>query len=81
MYLLTNKDTEDWLIEKGYSDLYGARELHRTVQRYIVQPLAEVVTEYDGKDKLVLKTVPKDGRIEFEILTEDYFKTAAELIK
>lgn len=33
-----------WLIKKGASPEYGARELKRTIQRHIIQPLAVIVT-------------------------------------
>jgi ATP-dependent Clp protease ATP-binding subunit ClpC len=34
-----------FLLEKGTSPEYGAREIKRTIQRYIVQPLAGVILE------------------------------------
>jgi ATP-dependent Clp protease ATP-binding subunit ClpA len=33
-----------WLLKHGVSDLYGARELRRTIHRHVIQPLALLVT-------------------------------------
>ena len=37
------KKFKEFLIEKGTSPAYGARELKRTIQKYILQPLAGVI--------------------------------------
>ncbi len=36
-------ETRQWLIEKGTSQEYGARELNRTIHRHLTQPLATMV--------------------------------------
>ena len=36
-------ETRQWLIEKGTSSEYGARELNRTIHRHLTQPLATMV--------------------------------------
>jgi CheY-like chemotaxis protein len=36
-------DTRQFLIKKGTSQEYGARELNRTIHRYLIQPLATMV--------------------------------------
>ena len=36
-------ETRQWLIEKGTSEEYGARELNRTIYRNLTQPLATMV--------------------------------------
>jgi ATP-dependent Clp protease ATP-binding subunit ClpA len=36
-------ETRQWLIEKGTSTEYGARELNRTIHRHLTQPLATMV--------------------------------------
>jgi CheY-like chemotaxis protein len=38
--------TRQWLIEKGTSAEYGARELKRTIHRYLTQPLATRVARH-----------------------------------
>ena len=44
----------EWLIEKGFSDAYGARELRRCLQRYVESPLADALLE--GR-------LPRRGRV------------------
>ncbi|MDD5729490.1 MAG: AAA family ATPase, partial [Victivallales bacterium] len=41
MFLVTDADVKDFLIEKGYKPEYGARPLRRAVERYLEDPLAE----------------------------------------
>ncbi len=38
-----DKDAKEFLIEKGFDPIFGARPLKRTIQRYIEDPLAEDV--------------------------------------
>jgi len=38
-------DTRQWLIEKGTSPEYGARELKRTIHKHLTQPLATLVAK------------------------------------
>jgi len=43
VYLSVPQKTRSWLIERGFSTLYGARELKRTVQKHLLEPLAELL--------------------------------------
>ena len=38
-------ETRQWLIEKGTSPEYGARELKRTIHKHLTQPLATLVAK------------------------------------
>src|SRR5277367_2178694 len=38
-------ETRQWLIEKGTSSEYGARELKRTIHKFLTQPLATLVAK------------------------------------
>ncbi|MGY3455616.1 ATP-dependent Clp protease ATP-binding subunit ClpB [Bradyrhizobium sp. LM3.4] len=40
----------DWLAEKGWDPAYGARPLKRVIQRYIQDPLAEMILGGDVRD-------------------------------
>jgi ATP-dependent Clp protease ATP-binding subunit ClpA len=44
----------EWLVAKGFSDVYGARELRRCLQRTVEGPLADALLE---------KRIPKRGRV------------------
>ena len=54
----------DWLGTKGYDPAYGARPLKRAIQKYVQDPLAELVLQ--GKlsegDKVEI-TANKDGLV------------------
>jgi ATP-dependent Clp protease ATP-binding subunit ClpA len=62
-----------FLIQRGTSEQYGARELKRTLQRLLIQPLASMIAAGDigpgshiraelspRKDKLILRTVEEE---------------------
>ncbi|PGH37495.1 MAG: Clp protease ClpC [Candidatus Nephrothrix sp. EaCA] len=63
---LTEK-AKDFLAEKGYDQQFGARPLHRAIQRYLEDPMAEeilkgevteggtILADHEGGDKLVLR--------------------------
>ncbi len=59
---------KEWLAERGYDRLYGARPLARVIQEYIKKPLAEELLF----GKLVkggsVKVTLKEGKLEFETL-------------
>ncbi len=58
---------KEWLAERGYDRLYGARPLARVIQEHIKKPLAEELLF----GKLVkggsVKVTLKDGKLEFEL--------------
>ena len=39
-----------WLADKGYDPAYGARPLKRVIQRYVQDPLAEMILAGEAKD-------------------------------
>jgi ATP-dependent Clp protease ATP-binding subunit ClpA len=59
---------KEWLSERGYDKLYGARPLSRVIQEYIKKPLAEELLF----GKLVgggsVKVTMKDGKLDFEMV-------------
>ena len=70
--LKITKPAREFLLEKGYDKTYGARQLRRTVERYLEDPIAEeilrgtiqnnsVVTVRANKEKLALKGEPKEN--------------------
>jgi ATP-dependent Clp protease ATP-binding subunit ClpB len=53
---------KDWLGKKGYDPAYGARPLKRAIQKYVQDPLAEMLLEgkiHDGESVKI--TAGKDG--------------------
>jgi ATP-dependent Clp protease ATP-binding subunit ClpC len=49
-----DKKTKDFILEKGFNKLYGAREIQRTIQKYIEDPIS---------DEMLRKQMPKSGKI------------------
>ena len=53
---------KDWLGQKGYDSAYGARPLKRVIQKYVQDPLAEMVLACKVHDGETVKiTAGKDG--------------------
>ncbi|MFD1333485.1 ATP-dependent chaperone ClpB [Methylopila musalis] len=45
-----DQGARDWLAEKGYDPAYGARPLKRVIQKYVQDPLAELILAGDVRD-------------------------------
>jgi ATP-dependent Clp protease ATP-binding subunit ClpA len=58
---------KEWLAERGYDKLYGARPLARVIQEYIKKPLAEELLFGRLAKGGSVKVTLKDGKLEFEI--------------
>ena len=53
---------KEWLGKKGYEPAYGARPLKRVIQKYVQDPLAEMVLAGKIRDGETVKiTAGKDG--------------------
>ncbi len=53
---------KEWLGKKGYDPAYGARPLKRVIQKYVQDPLAEMLLEGKVHDGETVKiTASKDG--------------------
>jgi ATP-dependent Clp protease ATP-binding subunit ClpB len=53
---------QTWLAEKGWDPAYGARPLKRVIQRYVQDPLAEMLLAGDVRDGSTVKiSAGKDG--------------------
>lgn len=55
--------TKRWLVRKGSSPEYGARELKRTIHRHLVQPLAVLVTLGEIEPGGSVRVDQKDDRL------------------
>ncbi|HQT76629.1 MAG: ATP-dependent Clp protease ATP-binding subunit ClpA [Rhodospirillales bacterium 20-64-7] len=58
---------KEWLAERGYDRLYGARPLARVIQEYIKKPLAEELLFGKLVKGGAVKVTLKDNKLEFEI--------------
>ncbi|MFH0790726.1 MAG: ATP-dependent Clp protease ATP-binding subunit [Candidatus Omnitrophota bacterium] len=60
------QEAKDFLIEKGFDPVFGARPLKRTIQRFIEDPLAEEIISKRVKDGSVVKVSRKNEELIFE---------------
>jgi ATP-dependent Clp protease ATP-binding subunit ClpC len=62
------KDALDFIADKGYDTQFGARPLHRAIQKYLEDPLAEEILNMQIKqgDKLIADLDKENGKIKFE---------------
>jgi ATP-dependent Clp protease ATP-binding subunit ClpC len=58
---------KDYLIEKGYSEEYGARALRRTVERELLDKIAEVLLD-NTQRPLRLSAVGREDGLKVRIL-------------
>jgi ATP-dependent Clp protease ATP-binding subunit ClpC len=52
--LKIDKKIKEFILEKGFNKLYGAREIQRTIQKYVEDPIS---------DEMLRKQMPKSGKI------------------
>jgi len=57
----------DFLMEKGYNEAYGAREMKRTFEQYISEPLSQMLLKGKVKSGQVVKASAPGDAIQFEI--------------
>lgn len=54
---------KDWLGVVGYDPIYGARPLKRAIQRYLVDPLADLILKGEVRDGQLLLVDAGDGAL------------------
>jgi ATP-dependent Clp protease ATP-binding subunit ClpC len=57
---LTDK-AQDFLTEKGYDPLYGARPIHRAIQKYMEEPISEIILKGEIQEGETLLVDHKGG--------------------
>ncbi|HNX81519.1 MAG TPA: ATP-dependent Clp protease ATP-binding subunit [Candidatus Omnitrophota bacterium] len=60
------QEAKDFLIEKGFDPVFGARPLKRTIQRYLEDPLAQEIISKRYTDGSVVKVSRKRDELLFE---------------
>ncbi|MDX1913737.1 MAG: ATP-dependent Clp protease ATP-binding subunit [Saprospiraceae bacterium] len=64
--LTLSEEAKEFVAEKGYDPQFGARPLHRAIQKYVEDPLAEYILSEnpsEGTDLIALLNETKDGLI------------------
>ena len=61
-------EAKDFIADKGYDSQFGARPLHRAIQKYLEDPLAEQILNMNVKsgDQLIAGLDKETGLIKFE---------------
>jgi ATP-dependent Clp protease ATP-binding subunit ClpA len=67
VHIKLDKPSKEWLTEKGYDKLYGARPMGRLIQEKIKQPLAEELLFGKLVNGGEVSVHMKDGKLNFEI--------------
>jgi ATP-dependent Clp protease ATP-binding subunit ClpC len=63
------KEAKEFIADKGYDVQFGARPLHRAIQKYLEDPLAEEILSMSVKngDKLIAGFDSENGKIKFTL--------------
>ncbi len=64
--LEVDKEAKEFLIEKGFDPVFGARPLKRTIQRYLEDPLAQEIISRKYKEGSAIKVSRKNEELIFE---------------
>ncbi|MFA6384214.1 MAG: ATP-dependent Clp protease ATP-binding subunit [Candidatus Omnitrophota bacterium] len=64
--LEVSREAKDFLIEKGFDPVFGARPLKRTIQRFLEDPLASEIIAKKYKEATVVKVNRKNEDLIFE---------------
>ncbi|NWP00820.1 hypothetical protein GY973_22255, partial [Escherichia coli] len=56
-----------WLGRVGYDPVYGARPLKRAVQRYLQDPLADMILRGEVKDGSTVRVDEGDGALKLSV--------------
>ena len=61
-----DEDARNWLAEKGYDPVYGARPLKRAIQKFVQDPLAEQILSGTIPDGSTVKVTSGSDRLLFK---------------
>ena len=65
--LKINKSAKEFLLRKGYDKAYGARQLRRTVERYLEDPLAEEILKGDITNNSLVSVTASKEKLVFKV--------------
>lgn len=66
-FIMTN-EVKDYLTKEGYDVKFGARPLRKTIQKYIEDPLSDMLLQGKLQDVTAVSVVFKDNEIVFDTL-------------
>ncbi|OJU78871.1 MAG: Clp protease ClpC [Bacteroidetes bacterium 47-18] len=70
--LSLERDARNFIAKRGYDQQFGARPLHRAIQKYLEDPLAEEILNKNVKegDSILVKLDTDGEKLAFEVLPE-----------
>lgn len=65
-YLVLKKSAQDFLVEKGYSALYGARVMESAIKTFLLDPLADIKGSYENlSGEIIVMRKKHDNKLTF----------------
>jgi ATP-dependent Clp protease ATP-binding subunit ClpC len=64
--LKLDEKAKDFLVEKGYDPIYGARPMRRSVERYLEDPLAEEILKGHLHDNDPIQVTAEGDKLVFQ---------------
>ncbi len=64
------KESKDFLMEKGFDPGLGARPLRRAIQRYLEDPLSELLLKKGFKKDAEIRVALREGALDFDVVTQ-----------
>ncbi|MBU2258438.1 MAG: AAA family ATPase, partial [Candidatus Omnitrophica bacterium] len=64
--LEVSPEAKDFLIEKGFDQVFGARPLKRTIQRFLEDPLSSDIISKKFKEGSIIKVARRNTELVFE---------------
>lgn len=64
------KAAEDFILKEGTSEVYGARELNRTIDRFITFPIASLISSEEAKDGNYIRVDHFEGDTDLSFFQE-----------
>jgi ATP-dependent Clp protease ATP-binding subunit ClpB len=65
--LALSEEAKAWLGRVGYDPVYGARPLKRAIQRYLQDPLADLLLRGEVPDGSTVKVEEGDGALKLAV--------------
>ncbi|MDD4909456.1 MAG: ATP-dependent Clp protease ATP-binding subunit [Candidatus Omnitrophica bacterium] len=67
--LQIEEEARQFIIEKGFDPVFGARPLKRTIQRYLEDPLAEEIITQKSKDARTFRVIRDKEELKFDLIS------------
>lgn len=69
--IIVSNEVKQWILNKYYQPVYGARPMRRAIAKEIEDPLAEVIIQGRLKEAHIIKIELRNNTIEFEEVSEE----------